>query len=192
MKTAILGGSFDPVHNGHLGLARTVLRDTSYQQLLFIPAGRPPHKRLSGGAENRHRLKMLTIALREISGAEIWDGELDRNGPSYTIDTVRELKSQGYGDDGIGLIIGSDLVAGFRSWCRSEELLREVEVILAGRAGESCADPPFPVLKLDNEYWPWSSTGVRDRVQAGESLKGVVPPGVDEYIRENRLYGYSG
>lgn len=190
MKTAIFGGSFNPVHNGHLALAATVLDRTPYRRVLFVPAAAPPHKTLAAGASDEDRLAMLSIALGGLEGAEVWPGELRREGPSYTIDTVEQLLSEGLVEGRPGLVIGSDLVAGFGDWRRSGDLIAMTEVILAERDGTPAA-PPFPCLRLENPEWPYSSTEVRDAIARGGDLASVVPPGVAAYIEEKGLYGYA-
>lgn len=192
MKTAILGGSFDPVHYGHSRLAETVLADTKYQRVLFIPAASPPHKSISDGATASHRLQMLNLALGTIPGIEIWDGELSRAGNSYTIDTVRELKESGWIVGRPGLIIGDDLLPGLGAWRESEALLREVELIVARRKPEFPEKSPSSSLMLENELWPYSSTEVRAGIRNGSDLSKFLHPEVARYIRENHLYGYSG
>ncbi len=188
MKTAIFGGSFDPVHSGHLALARTVREQTVYSRILFIPAASPPHKHLSGGADAADRTAMLKEVLDPLEWACIWTGEMDREGPSYSIDTVRQLKEEGIVSGRPGFIIGDDLAEGFSSWKKAGELAAEVEIILARRLSGPPPLFPFPCLRLDNELWPHSSTDLRSRIARGESLEGLVPESVAAYIAQRGLY----
>ncbi len=192
MKSAILGGSFDPVHLGHLKLAAAVLEHTAYERVIFVPAGMPPHKSLSEGATDSQRLEMLELAIDGHPGMIIWDGELRRPGKSYTIDTVRQLKAEGFIDGRPALIIGEDLLAGLPSWHRGPELLDEVEVILANRGGFAGEELPFRPLALNNDVWPYSSTEVRQRIADHAVLSETVTQAVAAYIVENGLYGHEG
>ena len=192
MKSAILGGSFNPVHNGHLKLARHVLDRTGYEQVVLIPAGTPPHKELSGGAEDADRLEMLRLATAGMTEIAVWDGELRRPGRSYTIDTVRQLRREGIVDGRPGLIIGDDLLEGFHLWKKVDSLIAETDIILANRGGDIPDHLPFSPLLLNNELWPYSSTDVRGRIAGNGDTSEMLPAAVADYIRENGLYGLTG
>ncbi len=192
MKTALFGGSFDPVHEGHLSLAREVRDKTPYSRILFIPAASPPHKTLSGGAGPFDRLAMLRKVISAMdwgSWCGVWDGELKRPGLSYSIDTVRQLRKEGIVQGRPGLIIGDDLVEGFGQWKEAEQLAREAEIILARRLPVPPPEFPFPALRLNNPLWPFSSTDLRERMARGERLEGLIPAAAAEYIAERGLYG---
>lgn len=190
MKTAIFGGSFNPIHCGHLALAEEVTR-LGFEKILFIPASNPPHKRLAGGADDRDRVEMLKLALSDSPWAEIWEGELLRGGSSYTIETLQELKKAGLVDGKPGMIIGDDLAKGFSTWRQAAELADSVDILLAKRNGNLSVDFPFSCFRIQNELWPHSSTKVRSLIRDGEDLKGIVPDSVAAYIRRNSLYGYA-
>jgi len=191
MTTAILGGSFDPVHLGHLSLAREV-RELGYERILFIPAARPPHKTISGGAGDEDRRAMLHLAVDELPWAGVWDGELRRGGTSYTVETVKQLQAEGRVTGRIGLVIGDDLIEGFSSWMRVDELVRNVRIILARRNEDARASFPYECDRLDNEIWPYSSTDVRRAIADGGPWDGMVPSRVAEYIRSRGLYRDDG
>lgn len=190
VKTAIFGGSFNPVHCGHLALAEEV-KKLGYEKILFVPASTPPHKSLAVGAEDVDRVEMLKIALSNSPWAEIWEGELQRVGPSYTIDTVRELQKTGFLESPPGLIIGDDLAEGFLTWKYAEELAENVVIILARRSPNNSVDFPLSCIRMQNELWPHSSTEVRFLIRNGKDLGGIVPESVAAYIRRNSLYGYA-
>lgn len=187
MKTAILGGSFNPVHSGHIALAEDVIK-LGYVRILFIPTSNPPHKTSAGGATDKDRIKMLYLALKDIKWAEVWDGEIRRGGFSYSIDTVRELKASGIIDSRPGLIIGDDLIEGFPSWKNVDDLVKETDIILARRDSGSSVDLPYNCRRLENTLWPYSSTEVRKHITEGTDLKGIVPSAVADYIELKGLY----
>ncbi|NBF40404.1 MAG: nicotinate (nicotinamide) nucleotide adenylyltransferase [Spirochaetes bacterium] len=186
MKIAILGGSFDPVHVGHLFVAEEVRINLGYERLVFVPAYQPPHKNDAPAAGPEHRLRMLELALdgREDFLVETW--EIDNRGVSYTIDTVRHLYDRYPVDGRLGLIIGDDLVDGFHTWKGAEELEDMVDIIIATRQGETSAR--FRHSTIDNSPLPVSSSEVRERVRAGKAYRYLVPESVYGYIRTHALY----
>ena len=188
MKTAVLGGSYNPVHLGHLALGSAV-HDAGYDRVLFIPASSPPHKKLAGGALDADRLTMLKLALEHLPWAQVWDGELRRSGPSYTFDTIVQLRTEGCISGRPGLVIGDDLVAGFRNWYQVDYLLAEVDILLARRQNEHDVSVDFPCHRLKNPLWPHSSTAVREAVAHGVGLEDYLPQKVVQYIQERGLYG---
>ena len=141
MRIAVFGGSFNPVHNGHLKLAEAVRELAGYDRILFVPAYHSPFKALPSGATDDDRVRMLEIALAGKEWAVIEKCELSRGGMSYTYDTIEYLE-QKYTASGeldvkrdgkLGLVIGADLVAGFANWYRASELASKVDIILARR-----------------------------------------------------------
>jgi nicotinate-nucleotide adenylyltransferase len=186
VKTAVLGGSFNPVHNGHILLAEET-RKLGYERIIFVPASCPPHKTIDG-VSDADRLAMLNLALGGFFWAQVWEGELQRGGISYTVDTIRELKRIGMVDERPGLILGDDLAGGFSDWREVNALVSEVEIILARRIG---GDTPFdfPCLRLQNPIWPYSSTEVRRRISSGQISGKYLPSPVVDYIVRKGLYG---
>ena len=209
MKLAVLGGSFNPVHKGHLFLAKQAADEYGYERVLFIPAREPPHKNLASGASDADRLKMLKNALNEYGDNRFFidDCELKRSGPSYTIDTVYDLEARYAGtlDGKIGLIIGSDLTADFSKW-KNADLLAEKTDILLGRRPLSCGgtadfysvgEPynagktfPWPHFQLHNEFYAVSSDAIRRMTAEKKEWKHLVPASVYGYIVERKLYGF--
>ena len=144
MKIAILGGSFNPVHIGHLALADDVCCSLKYDLVLFVPVSRPPHKIMEGEESGSDRYEMVRLACSGNSSLRPESCELDRGGVSYTYDTIRILQKK-YAEklDGkIGLIIGQELAAEFQKWYRAEDIAKEVDIILAYRHFHlpECAD----------------------------------------------------
>lgn len=190
MRLAILGGTFNPVHCGHIALARDVHESLAYDLVLLIPANLPPHKELAGGSTSVDRLAMLNLACGEFSFVRIEDCELMRGGKSYTIDTIEYLEKK-YADllEGkIGLVIGEDLVAGFTSWKDSSKLLGKVDIIIARRPGNALLHVPFHFTPLLNPLLEISSTEIRENCALRKSCRSLVPEQVYRYIKEHKLY----
>ncbi|MCR4712858.1 MAG: nicotinate (nicotinamide) nucleotide adenylyltransferase [Treponemataceae bacterium] len=175
MKIAMFGGSFNPVHNGHVALAKAVHEQAGYDKVLFVPAYHSPFKDMPSGASDDDRLCMLRLALDGFDWACVEDCEFKRGGVSYTYDTV-EFLVQKYTEAGeltgkLGLVIGADLVEGFHRWHRAEELAEKVDIILARRnldvpTPDATSHLPFVHYELQNPYVDVSSSGIRTAVHA--------------------------
>ena len=194
MRIAILGGTFNPVHNGHLNIAGEVKSRFGYQRVVFIPANIPAHKKMEVEVGADHRLKMLELAVAQHSDFVVDDCELRRGGTSYTIDTVREL-SQSYPITGKpGLIIGDDLVEDFKSWRDVERLVELVELVIAHRRTPKDIAVDYPCRYVDNSLFPISSSQIREALYAGDNLTGGksvsswLPAPVFDYIQRHGLY----
>jgi nicotinate-nucleotide adenylyltransferase len=198
----ILGGTFDPIHDGHLAIAAAVQAALGLGAILFVPAGIPPHKpgrAISPGAD---RLAMIELA---IAGRPSWSVspiELDRPGPSYSVDTLTALAaSEGgpvAGARSPEFILSAEAFAGFPAWRQPGRILELARLAVVPRAGARV----YPAEQLDRELPGWrarvdfvdarlvdvSASTIRARVRAGESIVGMVPAAVAAYIRERRLY----
>jgi len=214
MKIAILGGSFNPIHIGHLALADDVCVTLGYDKILFVPALNPPHKEMNDAASAQDRLAMVRDACKGDSRFAAEDCEIVRGGVSYTYDTVccLEQKYRGQLDGKIGLIIGSDLTAEFHLWHNAAELANKCDLILARRpavSGEgsfsnkpigaygmhpvaACESEPLfaHARTIENPLLSISSTDIRGRIAQGKSFAYLVPSAVLKYIRTGKLYGY--
>jgi nicotinate-nucleotide adenylyltransferase len=183
LRTGLYGGSFDPVHHGHLILAREAMEELGLDRVVFIPANCSPHKPGSPPADAGARLEMLRVSLDGEPGFELDDCELRRGGPSYAIDTVRAMRARHPGDE-LFYFIGEDNVEGLETWREFEALHREVRfVVLARRVVPAGGE--FPVVARRIEI---SSTEIRNRVAAGRSVRYLLPTKAWEIIRERRLY----
>ena len=189
-RVALLGGSFDPVHLGHLHVAEVVLATGAYDQVLFVPAHLPSHKPGALAAPD-HRLTMLRLAISRRPGLAVCDLELRRGGVSYTVDTVRQLQRDGTLGVRPGLVVGDDLGAELGTWREAEALFGMVELLIARRTRQP-APLAFPHRRLANHPLPLSSSELRRRVRAGQVIRALVPDSVDAYIREHGLYGSRG
>lgn len=189
MKTAVFGGSFDPVHLGHLFIAEEIKLDLEYERILFVPAYQPPHKNNGPHASSHHRLEMLRVAIGQRRDFVVDPWEITRGGVSYTIDTVRYVLENFTISGRLGLIIGDDNAKDFNSWRESRLLLDTVDIIVAGRTGEDYdAVLGSGYRSIDNTRLPVSSSDIRSRIGAGRAYRYLVPEAVYDYIRHHHLY----
>jgi nicotinate-nucleotide adenylyltransferase len=191
VRLGVLGGSFDPVHLGHLRAAESARESLQLDEVLFVPAGQPPHK---GGthASGRERFAMVCLATASHPGFAVSALELDRSGPSYTVDTLLELRAE-RPEAELYLIVGSDTVPEVAGW-RSAERLRELATLaVVTRPGQA---PPAPAVEPPGARVALargpglevSSSEVRQRLRAGLSVRYLVPDGVHDYLVKRRLY----
>ena len=186
MKTALLGGSFNPLHLGHLSLADEAI-SAGYERVILIPAHVPAHKEPQGMIDASYRYEM-TRAAAEAYGFEVSDCEIVRGGVSYTIDTVRLLSEELTTADRLGVIVGEDLLPGLDSWKESELLFTSCDLLLASRGCERRDRDDISYRRLDNPDFPVSSSEIRARIRAGRPYRFLVPPEVYAYIERNGLY----
>ncbi|MBN8510804.1 MAG: nicotinate-nucleotide adenylyltransferase [Burkholderiales bacterium] len=189
-RIGLFGGSFDPVHVAHLALARAALAQLALDELRWVPAGQAWQK-TRAMTPAVHREAMLRLAIADEPRWRLERCELQRSGPSYTVDTVRELQAAEPGASWF-LVIGQDQYAGLHTWHRFDELLRLVTLAVALRPGAAAeADPRVraaPLLRIELPPMAVSATAIRARVAAGEGIAGLVPPAVADYIYRHRLY----
>ena len=193
-RCGIFGGSFDPVHNAHLALAHVALDHLRLDELLWVPVGQAWQK-AGQLVRASDRAAMVSLAIADEPRFKLESCELRRLGPSYTVDTVRELRSRaGDAQAAWFLIIGQDQFAQFHTWHGWEELVQWVTLAVASRAGETPQASPEvvaacgPVVELPMPPMAVSATGVRLRVGLGQSIEAMVPPPVARYIDQHRLY----
>ncbi len=197
-KLAVMGGTFDPIHYGHLVAAEGVRYEFKLDRVIFVPAGRPPHKPDERISEARHRLAMTALAIASNPYFSVSDMEIRRPGPSYTIDTVEEVHRR-YRPEEVFFITGTDAVLKILSWHRALDLLTKCRVIAATRPGYDLSSlrrrfkelPPELVSRIVPVEVPAlaiSSSDIRARVRAGKPIKYLLPEVVEEYIFGNRLY----
>lgn len=200
-KIGIFGGSFNPPHRGHILAVEEFRRKLSLDRVLLIPAAIPPHKSLSSNSPSgAHRLEMTRLAVKHLPWAEVSDIELRREGPSYTADTVEQLRKE-FPADELYLLMGTDMFFSFGRWRDPQRITKEASLVAAYRCAEDqsrieshgqqlAAEFSAKIHYLTNDYLPYSSTSVRAMIAFGcaeEYLSGEVA----QYIRDNRLY-YSG
>jgi nicotinate-nucleotide adenylyltransferase len=188
MKTAILGGTFNPIHIGHLFAAEVVRTTCGYDRILFIPSNLPAHKEVADAVGAEDRLRMVRLAVRRIPGFS-WDsGEIRRGGVSYMIDTVSEIERRYRRAGRLGLILGDDLLAGFSSWREADALASRVDIIVCRRQAPVALPFAYPHRYLENALLPISSTDIRWRVARGQTIRFLVPEPVRKYIARRGLY----
>ncbi len=194
MKLCVFQGTFNPIHNAHIRAAEYIIEKLHYDKILFIPAFKPPHKDYDE-KYSLHRLNMVKLAVRAHPNFSVSDIEFQRQTKSYTYLTVCELYKQYDIEGKIRFIIGTDAFKNIESWYKTDDLKKLVDFIVFIR--ENDFDPKefdnlrdkgysFELMPLDFE--DISSTEVRERIKSGKSVKGLIPPEVEEYIEKNELY----
>ena len=198
MNIGVLGGTFDPVHNGHLIVAEQVRAQLELAEVLFVPAGQPWLKGDSPILSAEHRLQMVRLAIADEPCFKTSTMEIDRPGPSYTVDTIAELQAQLGAGDELFFIFGWDSLAQLPQWREPSRLIEMCRLVAVPRPGY-----PLPDLNSLEALIPGlsqrvivrhkpkvdiSATEIRDRVARGLSIRHLVPEAVDKYIRQHRLY----
>ena len=212
-RIAIFGGTFDPFHNGHLRMAVEVLEGLSLADLFLVPSARPPHKPSRPMAPAEDRLAMASAGVAGIDRISVLDLELRREGPSYSLLTVREVSEGNPGAD-LLFLIGADAFAEITAWHRYPDLLAACDFLLLPRPGiapEASFPPGIRIEPEGNRCYNLpgcsyrlpggrrllcpvlpvldiSSRSIREKVRRGRSLRGLVPPGVERYIADHGLY----
>jgi nicotinate-nucleotide adenylyltransferase len=182
MKLAIYGGTFDPIHHGHLILAREAHERFGFEKVIFVPAAASPFK-TAPVASAQMRLSMLGAAIEGEPGFELDDCELRRPPPSYTIETIEEIRTRRR-DAQIYYLIGEDNLPTLEKWRRFDELRKAVQFIVLDRTGTP-PDHSYPVVHRKIDI---SATEIRKRVASGQSIRYFVPQAVEEIIRREKIY----
>ena len=196
----LMGGSFNPIHCGHLNMGRAALECGAVEQVLFLPSGNPPHKR-AGLEDKMHRLAMARLAVAGEADMDVCSEEIEREGVIYTVDTLTILQ-QKMPDCSFRYLVGADTLHVLHTWRRAEDVIRLCEFLVVMRPGEDEVQ-----TRQDAENWrargaqitflpaklmDISSTLIRERLEQGHTLDGLVPAPVEAYIREHGLYGTHG
>ena len=189
MKLAILGGSFNPIHIGHLFLADTVLSSLHYDRVVLVPAFRSPFKP-EAGIEDRSadRLEMAAASIAGDPRLTVDDCEIMRGGVSYTADTVQDIIRRYVPEGKPGLVIGDDLAADFLWWKRSADILDMADIIIARRVRSGKPDVSYPHTQIDNDIVDISSVAVREKIATGAAWHYLVPAAARTIIEDRRLY----
>ena len=182
LKIGIYGGTFDPIHHGHLILARQACEELGLDQLIFVPAALSPFKK-AACANGQARLSMLQAAIEGQDGFAVDDCELKRPPPSYSIDTVLEIREREQKSE-LFWLIGADNVDRLSNWHRFEDLNKLVKFVVLDRA---CSELKSPYLIVQRNI-DISATEIRKRVASGRSIRYLVPKAVEEIIRRENLY----
>lgn len=190
MRIGVFGGSFDPVHLGHLILAEQCREQAKLDRVLFIPAPRPPHKQNGTMAEFSDRVAMLQLAITGHAPFAIDTCEQDRAGLSYTVDTLRFLQKRDAGNEWY-LILGGDSVRDLETWREPCEIAKLCQLLIVQRPGAVVESVPdyFRQQVVDSPLIDISSTDIRQRCKAGRTIRFMVPKNVEEYVVTQKLYG---
>jgi nicotinate-nucleotide adenylyltransferase len=199
-RIGVFGGSFDPVHMGHLTIAQDAVEQLELDRLIFVPAAIPPHKQGQALADGQQRLEMLRLATEGNLSFEVSDMELRRGGVSYTFDTMRQIQFEHPGAE-LFFIVGLDSLTILHSWMNVEQLLEMCTIVPFARGGEDI-EKVAAQIQLSN-VWKTrllerliriheveiSASEIRMRLAEGLSIRYLVPPEVEMYIAEHGLYG---
>ncbi|MBE6668883.1 MAG: nicotinate (nicotinamide) nucleotide adenylyltransferase [Ruminococcaceae bacterium] len=198
MRIGIYGGSFSPIHNGHIRALKAFLDQMQLDFVYVIPTYIPPHKQTSGVIDSRHRLKMCELALEGIDGVVVSDIEIARGGTSYTVDTLRSLYRE---ENRLFLLMGTDMMLTLDTWREPEEIFRLCYPVYMRRENDKANDAL--IVKKISEYLSKygkvvrrimadpieiSSTEIRRRLSKGDDVSAYLPEKVIDYIKENQLF----
>ena len=198
LRVGIFGGTFSPIHNGHIASAKAFMEQMKLDYLYVIPTCLPPHKTLDPSDNPRHRMRMCELAFKDVDGVVVSDIEILRGGKSYTYDTLIELSRP---DTRLFFMCGTDMVLSFDKWYRFEDILKLCYPVYVRRENDPIMTQRV-VAKISEYYEKYgvmfrriitdpidvSSTLVRKKIEAGEDISSLVPASVAQYIRDNRLY----
>ncbi len=193
-RIGLFGGMFNPLHDAHMRVAQTALDQFGLEQVMFIPSGVPPHKEIEADVTKEDRYLMVKRAIASNPRFSVSRVEIDRDGPSYTIDTIRAL--QPLYPQGLCFIVGADLLLQIETWREPDALLASIPFLIAPRDGlsrELFTAAPFDratIQPLEMEEVDLSSTWVRAEIRRGDGIPKCVPPEVASYIEEHGLYQY--
>lgn len=196
-KYGIYGGSFDPIHIGHIALADSAVKECGLDKLIFMPAFISPFKQDRHVTDGRDRCGMIEAALKVNSAFRLSRYEINREGPSYTIETLRHWKDLLHGE--LCFVLGIDSIVQVDKWYQGEEILRNYHLITARRPDTDYSEGMEIIESFRKQYGAKitvmdmapvdaSSTEIRNLVKAGMPVTGLVPPGVEEYIIDHKLY----
>jgi nicotinate-nucleotide adenylyltransferase len=198
MNVGVLGGTFDPVHRGHIVIAEKARRKLKLEKVIFVPAGQPWLKTDHEISPAVHRIEMVKRAIARKIYFELSTIEVDRPGPSYSVDTIKELRGQLGAGTEIYYLVGWDSLADLPQWREPTRLIKICRLVAVRRPGVARPDlkkleASVPgvtgsVVWLDIEPIDISSSDIRERIARGLSIDGLVPQKVERYIKENRLY----
>ncbi|MGC9530127.1 MAG: nicotinate-nucleotide adenylyltransferase [Candidatus Bipolaricaulaceae bacterium] len=195
-RVGLFGGTFNPIHFGHLRVAEEAMRQFGLAKVVFLPTGHPPHKQVAEGVPGDLRYQMVCLAVRGRPGLTVSRHEVDKDGPSYTVDTVEAMKRR-Y-PQGVAYIVGADIFSNIEAWKDYQRLLQSCPFVVAPRGRVSSEAFRRAVFRgaelhfLDMQEVSLSSSEIRRRYRDGRPTGGLVPPAVDAFIRAHGLYGVAG
>lgn len=191
MKIGIFGGTFDPIHKGHIEIARYIYKKLKLDKVIFIPAGKPPHKKRCY-ATGLQRLTMIKSAIKKYPHFYVSDLEIKKKGKSYTIETISAIKKEYKEKSLIFFILGSDALQEIKIWKNYQRLLLLCQLVVVNRTGFVLKKVPPKILdriiKIKMSPISISSTKIRNAIKNKKSIKSLITPKVAQYIYKNRLY----
>ncbi|MBP0723754.1 nicotinate-nucleotide adenylyltransferase [Bacillus sp. RG28] len=185
-RIGIIGGTFDPPHNGHLLMANEVYHTFSLDEVWFMPNNIPPHKQNNPFQSSIHRKNMVKLAIEGLDYFKLCEYEIEHNGPSYTYKTMLDLTTK-FPDVDFYFIIGGDMVEYLPKWREIDELVKLVKFIGCTRPGYTL-ETPYDIEKLTIPEFAVSSTLIRERLKSGGTTRFLLPDSVRRYLEENHLY----
>lgn len=195
MRLGVLGGTFDPMHNGHVAAAEAALECANLDEVVFVPTGNPPH-RPPAEASPLQRLEMCRLATADNPRFAVSDIEVKREGLSYTLDTLWALRGANPHAE-LFLVLGWDAASQLRSWHRPDEVLAIAPIVVVSRPGRNAPEEadiksagldPARIVLCPHPTPAVSGSGIRRAIAAGKSIDGLVPPAVERYIAAHHLY----
>jgi nicotinate-nucleotide adenylyltransferase len=186
MKIGIYGGSFNPIHNGHIYIAKFIVENLGLDKLIIIPVGNPSHRE-NILIDGKLRLEMCKIAFKNEEKIEVSDIEINSNELSYTYDTLLKIINL-YPENEYFEIIGEDSGAYFHKWKNYKEILKLAKVVVLQREGYTTAIKDSNLLQIKNPFLNFSSTRIRESISKEETIENMVPKEIDEFIKVNKLY----
>lgn len=188
LKVVIIGGTYNPVHIGHLFLAEEVCTELKFDRAVFVPNLLPVHKQISPGIEPEHRLNMLKLAVAPYPRFLVDKCELERGGKSFSIDTIEYIIKSYKLKEKPGFVIGDDLAITFETWKEPELIAEKSNLIVVHRLFKEEVEFSYNHLYINNMMFPLSSSEIRQRVRNGKSIKYLVQEEVGKYIEKYNLY----
>ena len=195
MRLGVLGGTFDPMHNGHVAAAEAALECANLDEVVFVPTGNPPH-RPPAEASPLQRLEMCRLATADNPRFAVSDIEVKREGLSYTLDTLWALRGANPHAE-LFFVLGWDAASQLRSWHRPDEVLAIAPIVVVSRPGRNAPEEadiksagldPARIVLCPHPTPAVSGSGIRRAIAAGKSIDGLVPPAVERYIAAHHLY----
>ncbi len=188
-QIGVFGGAFDPIHTGHLAVAQDVVHQLKLDRLLFVPTARPPHRKEGPFAPGDARVAMVRAAIEGNDRFSVWTGEFEREGPSFTVDTLKTLKSE-FDDADFFLIVGADQFSRFATWRQPEQITQMSTVVVVARDGYdgASASHGFRHRSVVVPRLEVSSSEIRKRVRDGQPIRYLVPDAVRRIITEQDWY----
>jgi len=198
VKIGVLGGTFDPIHKGHLAIAEAAMKRLGLDEVYFVPSARTPLKESDTILAAEHRVKMVRLAIAGYPYFKLSTIEIDRPGPSYTVDTIAQLRDSLGADNELYFIIGLDSLVQLPRWREVARIIQMCQLVAVPRPGYSLPDKDsleavIPgisqrLIILDEPKMDISATEIRQLAKRGESISHLVPEAVAEYIKKNKLY----